>query len=121
MDTVPSKIDLLIRSASTLLSIIGQQVEERPLIQEASSRNLRSLDRIALLLVTKDKEEAAAVLAVNGPNGCTLVHLIDSPDDVESPLRYTHSSLNLKIPLIQTCLARFIPRWKYRIQDFPLT
>ena len=87
MDAVPSKIDLLIRSASSLVSIIDKQADQ-PVTLIKDYQTLRSLDRIALLLITKAKEEISAVSCVFGEypeNGCAFICVIDSPDGAEPP------------------------------------
>lgn len=69
----------LIRSATTLLSIIDQQVEQPR--QASDLRSVRFLDRIALLFVTKPKEDVSAVSAVLTGSGSILVGCTDSTDD----------------------------------------
>lgn len=54
----------LIRSATTLLSIIDQQVEKPR--QSSSQRSVRFLDRIALLFVTKPKDVSAVSAILTG-------------------------------------------------------
>lgn len=63
--------DLLIRSATTLLSIIDQQVE-KPL-PSSEDRSVRLLDHIALLFVTKPKDDVTAVATVLGENHSIIV------------------------------------------------
>lgn len=69
----------LIRSATTLLSIIDQQVEQPK--QSSNERSVRLLDRIALLFVTKAKEDVSAVSAVLSGSSSILVGCTDSPSD----------------------------------------
>lgn len=69
----------LIRSATTLLSIIDQQVEQPK--QSSNERSVRLLDRIALLFVTKAKEDVSAVSAVLSGSGSILVGCTDSSSD----------------------------------------
>lgn len=63
--------DLLIRSATTLSSIIDPQVE-KPL-PSREDRSVRFLDHIALLFVTKAKADVSAVSAVLAENDSILV------------------------------------------------
>lgn len=63
--------DLLIRSATTLLSIIDQQVE-KPL-PSREDRSVHFLDHIALLFVTKATADVSAVSAVLAENDSILV------------------------------------------------
>lgn len=65
----------LIRSATTLLSIIEQQVEQP--CQSSDQRSIRFLDLIALLFVTKPKEQVSAVSAVLTGSGFILVGCTD--------------------------------------------
>lgn len=69
----------LIRSATTLLSIIDQQVEQPK--QSSNERSVRLLDRIALLFVTKAKEDVSAVSAVLSGSKSILVGCTDSTSD----------------------------------------
>lgn len=69
----------LIRSASSLLSIIGQQVEQPR--QLSHRRSVRFLDRIARLFVTGPGEDVSAVSAVLSGSGSILVRCTDSSDD----------------------------------------
>lgn len=68
-----------IRSATTLLSIIDQQVEQPR--QSSDLRSVRFLDRIALLFVTRLKEDDSAVSAVLTVSDSILVGCTDSSDD----------------------------------------
>lgn len=68
----------LIRSATTLLSIIDQQVEQPPL--SSYERSVRFLHRIALLFVVKPEGDVSAFLAVLSGNGSILVACTDSID-----------------------------------------
>ena len=102
MDIPLPEVDLLIRSASSLVSIVDKQADQ-PLVLDRDSQTLRSLDRIAQLLVTKAKEEVATVWGAfrdRKQSGCAFICSIGSRNDAESPLRYVYISLNLKIPLI---------------------
>jgi hypothetical protein len=87
MDPEPD-LDLLIRSASSLLSVIGQQTKFHQRILEFThkTRPIRSLDRIAILLATKAKEETVAVASVLKPDECILINSISPQEDAKSGL-----------------------------------
>lgn len=69
----------LIRSASTLLSIIGQQVEQPR--QSSDRHSVRFLDHVALLFPTGPGEDVSAVSAVLTGSGSILVRCTDSSDE----------------------------------------
>lgn len=78
-----SSIEFLIRSASSLLSIIDQQVEVPH--SAGVNRSVRFLDRIALLFVTKAKQDVTAVSAVLTPNRSILVGCTEASTDSPPP------------------------------------
>lgn len=76
--TAMDPTDFLIRSATSLLSIIDQQPEQPS--SASYDRSVRFLDRIALLLVTKSKD-ISAVSAVLAGNDSILVSCTESSTD----------------------------------------
>lgn len=90
-------IDMLIRSASSLLSIFNGPCEGYP---PSPSRTVRSLSRIAMLFV----EDSSAITAVLAEKEAILVRIIQEPSYSPS----SHSAYpNSKIGpdwLIQCCL-----------------
>lgn len=89
--------DFLIRSATSLLSIIDQQVEQPS--SASDNRSVRFLDHIALLFVTGPKDISALSAVLNG-NNSILVHctgsLADASQDHSSPdyMLVSQDSLN---------------------------
>lgn len=69
----------LIRSASTLLSIIDQQIAQPE--ESSNKRSVRLLDHIALLFVTQAKEDVSAVSAVLSGGSSILIRCTDSNCD----------------------------------------
>lgn len=78
---MPPDSDLLIRSASSLLSIIDRYDEPSP---TGGNRTIRFLDRIALLFVTEPKDDDSAVAAVLTGTETILVRVTESPTDSAS-------------------------------------
>lgn len=70
-NSAPDKEDLLIRPATSLLSIIGQQVEEPypTVIHDVDDeRSVRFLEHIAIPFIAKPKKNVSAVLAILNQN-----------------------------------------------------
>lgn len=90
----------MIRSASSLLSIIDQQIEAPR--SASDDRSVRSLDRIALLFVTNPKQNVSAVSALLALNNSILVCCTESdsppPESDEEFAKYLLVSKNSRNP-----------------------
>lgn len=70
----PNDIELLIRSTSTILSFVNPQQDSEIPHGEKSERSMsRQLDRIALLFITENSGDVAAVAASMTPSGIEVV------------------------------------------------
>lgn len=65
--------ELLIRSTSTILSLVNPQVSPSTMGKTGCTGRSRKLDRIALLFVTNKRADVAAVVASMTPSGLEVV------------------------------------------------
>lgn len=95
LDEAPTieELDLLIRSASTFLSIVQQQIEppSRCSKDHPQYKVLMAADRMATLLTSREKADVTAVLVVQGRNATKIFTV---SEDAVTPIQGLYSMKN---------------------------
>jgi len=81
MSDEADQLDLLIRSTTTLLNLLKPQLVESSTYRASSKKTLRDLNYLALLFVTREKGDVAAVTAEIQKEGRVIIWVTSEADD----------------------------------------